>query len=116
MTFYKKLQGRDIDIEGVGGNSSNDTLLEKEEHDIEYSDDGTYKLAPINIDESRNRVSKILNAVSWKTIHITLFLLNVLLLAVLIIQANKPNHGPNLIACMLLFPSRPISIPQLIKS
>jgi hypothetical protein len=102
MTFYNKLLGRDMDVEGGGGNASNDTLLEKEQLDIEYSDDGTYKLGPINIDEGRNRVSKIRNAVSWKAIHITLSLLNILILAALIIQANRPNHGPNLIACMLI--------------
>jgi hypothetical protein len=113
MSSYKKLLGRDIDIEGGGGNLSNDTLLEKEELDIEYSDDGTYKLTPITIDEGRSRASKIRNAVSWKTAHIALFLLNILVLTTLIIQTNRSNHGPNLIACMLPFPSRTTSISRL---
>jgi hypothetical protein len=91
MFFYKKLLG--------GGNSSNDTLLGKEEFDVEYSDDGTYKLASINIDEGRNRASKSRNTITWKAIHITLSLLNILVLATLIFQTNRPNHGPNLIAC-----------------
>jgi hypothetical protein len=110
MSFYKKLLGRDIAAQVGGGNSSNDTLLGKEEFDIDYSDDGTYKLPSINIDEGRNRASKSRNTITWKAIHITLSLLNILVLATLIVQANRPNHGQNLIACELPLPPAPNSI------
>ena len=102
MSFYQKLLRSDVDVEIGGGNSSNDTLLEKGLQN-EYLDDGTYKLSAININEDRKETSRSRNFISWKAVHITLSMLNLLILAALVIQADRPNHGPNLIACMSLF-------------